>query len=966
MSESVPLLSPPGVDGEPVPVASLDSESRFYGGYAWGLNAYPTVREVVDHLREEVRRLPALDDDWRRGEGLTNVFMLCCALADALDDYLLGVTYDFSKVSAVLPLAAPCVRVTHMALGALRKARERRQVRLRRWAESWRAAVHDFVKLLVAAEAPGRETLVRLGARLTALLDAGLPADLETRRPTAPAAFRTQDLTHFDVLALGRSFVSRFSDRGRPILVVGFRTAGSYFAPVLAAFLTAQGYQRLDFVTIRPKKGIDSWERAMLTRYAKAGGLAVLVDESPATAATLAKGVSEVRKVGFRASDVVALLPVHPTRREWTRSDDFLPLSEIVVLTLEPEHYYKYRLLEPSAVEARLREYFERQGYTGVRVVASPAAQRLNAELRQRSEEKFHTRLKRIYEVCLENEVSGQKQTRYVLAKSVGWGWLSYHAFLAGRGLSRFVPPVLGLRDGILYTEWLHRDSSAPASWERGPLIDRLASYVSARVRLLGLGSDPAPDLSQGGRHNGFASLANTLTRAYGPRAAALKRARIEHEVSRRPTPFPTLIDGRIRPLEWVGTGSALLKSDFEHHGLGKTELNMTDPAYDLAEAILHFGLAPSEERALITRYVEQCGDTGVEERLFLAKLLAGTWAMGSATASLADGRLLHRHQEFNEQYINAWNFLTAQTTRFCGRLCGPAPAPRWRSPLVVMDIDGVLDKQIFGFPSTTAAGIRAVALLHAHDVAVAVDTARMLSEVKEYCTAYGFVGGVAEYGSVVWDAVSGRERVLVTGASLEQLKRVRSALRQIPGVFLNDGYQYSIRAYTYERGVTVAVPTVLIRNLIAALEADRLSVRQTYLDTAVVAKEVDKGRGLLALLALVGQEDLDTIAIGDSEPDLPMFRVAKRSFAPAQIACGSVARLLGCQIVDRAYQPGLLRAVQSIVHSRGGERCRLCDQRGPEAGGLVWQLLKAADAGRLRSLLRAALDPMALQVFVR
>src|SRR5439155_13465612 len=264
MSESVPLLSPPGVDGEPVPVASLDSESRFYGGYAWGLNAYPTVREVVDHLREEVRRLPALDDDWRRGEGLTNVFMLCCALADALDDYLLGVTYDFSKVSAVLPLAAPCVRVTHMALGALRKARERRQARLRRWRDSWRPAVHDFVMLLVAAEGPGRDALARVGARLTALLDAGLPADLETRRPTAPAAFRTQDLTHFDVLALGRSFVSRFSDRGRPILVVGFRTAGSYFAPVLAAFLTAQGYQRLDFVTIRPKKGIDSWERAML------------------------------------------------------------------------------------------------------------------------------------------------------------------------------------------------------------------------------------------------------------------------------------------------------------------------------------------------------------------------------------------------------------------------------------------------------------------------------------------------------------------------------------------------------------------------------------------------------------------------------------------------------------------------------------------------------------------------------
>src|SRR5207249_12167866 len=132
-------------------------------------------------------------------------------------------------------------------------------------------------------------------------------------------------------------------------------------------------------------------------------------------------------------------------------------------------------------------------------------------------------------------------------------------------------------------------------------------------------------------------------------RAAAWKRARIEHAVPRRPTPFPTLIAGRTRPLEGAGTGSALLKSDFEHHGLGKTELNMTDPAYDLAEAILHFGLAPSEERALITRYVEQCGDTVVEERLFLAKLLAGTWAMGSATASLADGRLLRSEEHTSE-----------------------------------------------------------------------------------------------------------------------------------------------------------------------------------------------------------------------------------------------------------------------------------------------------------------------------
>ncbi len=88
------------------------------------------------------------------------------------------------------------------------------------------------------------------------------------------------------------------------------------------------------------------------------------------------------------------------------------------------------------------------------------------------------------------------------------------------------------------------------------------------------------------------------------------------------------------------------------------------------------------------------------------------------------------------------------QTARFCGGFCRPVEAPCWRSPLVVTDIDGVLDHRFFGFPCTTLAGIEALALLHVHKASIAVDTARSLPEVQEYCRAYGFVGGVAEYGS--------------------------------------------------------------------------------------------------------------------------------------------------------------------------------------------------------------------------
>ena len=94
-------------------------------------------------------------------------------------------------------------------------------------------------------------------------------------------------------------------------------------------------------------------------------------------------------------------------------------------------------------------------------------------------------RLKRVFEVQLETP-EGEKQTKYVLAKSVGWGWLSYHAFLIGHRLSGYVPPILGLRDGILYMEWIPQPAVAP-SGKRAELVEASASYVAARARRLTL-----------------------------------------------------------------------------------------------------------------------------------------------------------------------------------------------------------------------------------------------------------------------------------------------------------------------------------------------------------------------------------------------------------------------------------------------------------------------------------------------
>ena len=68
--------------------------------------------------------------------------------------------------------------------------------------------------------------------------------------------------------------------------------------------------------------------------------------------------------------------------------------------------------------------------------------------------------------------------------------------------------------------------------------------------------------------------------------------------------PCPTLIDGNMHLSEWILGPQGPLKTDYEHHGMGKTALNVTDPAYDLADTILNLALSPEEESSLITQYI--------------------------------------------------------------------------------------------------------------------------------------------------------------------------------------------------------------------------------------------------------------------------------------------------------------------------------------------------------------------------
>ena len=428
----------------------LPTELDFYQSYSWCLNPYPTVREVIEHLRGEIDRLGAVPKGWQTEEVATNIFLLSCALLNAVDEYLRGPTLRMPRQLAALRLGRSARWATDKLEDILQ---HRRRQQVRRWKERWQAGLDDFLSVLVAGEASDVTSSAELASGLA--MQSLLPPDLQAGHIGVPTPFRRLDLTHHDVLALGRRFVSRFPDRSQAILLVGLRTSGSYFAPLLRAFLETEGYQTVSSLTVQPNKGPGRWEREDLKRCAQRGYTALILDDAPYTAGTILLAFALCRRAGFGSGQWKALVPTHPARRNWFRS-----LPHDIVVSLEPEQWHKHRLLELTAAESRLAEYFQGQGFTSIRVVASSAAKEFNARLQSASYDERSARLKRVFEVVMETP-RGQKETRYVLAKSVGWGWLGYHAFLAGRRISSFVPPILGLRDGILYQEWFPQRASA-------------------------------------------------------------------------------------------------------------------------------------------------------------------------------------------------------------------------------------------------------------------------------------------------------------------------------------------------------------------------------------------------------------------------------------------------------------------------------------------------------------------------
>jgi hydroxymethylpyrimidine pyrophosphatase-like HAD family hydrolase/adenine/guanine phosphoribosyltransferase-like PRPP-binding protein len=756
--------------------------------------------------------------------------------------------------------------------------------------------------MLAAESEPEPESWAGLVSDFRALSSVPLPPRLLRWRMPIPEAFRCQDMSHHDVLAMAQRFVDSGASNGGRVLVVGPRTAGAYFAPLVSAHLQVHGIPSAGWITFRPRRGLSHDEKGRFRKMAAAASQVLVVDDHPNTGRTLVLTAALLERLGVAPQNIVILAPEHAAQPDWPQ----VVRQSAKLITLRWTEFHKQRLLnDPAAIASMLREFYREDGCDDVRVQPSPAVEAVNSRLQAHYPDGFQVRLKSVYEVRL-SRPGRPPQVQHVCAKSVGWGWLGYHAYVAGKRLAGFVPAVLGLAGGLLFSEWVGGvEASAGEPRDRKTIVAMLPSYVAARVGRLRLTEDPSLR-TESCRWTGRDTLLQLLRRPYGRFIGRLKASALRKQLDRYSNPLPSMVDGRMGPEDWVTRGSEVYKVDFEQHNFGGGEQDIADPAYDLAGAAYELALSEDEERQVLSAYVRETGDAAIQDRILLHKLLYGAVVMRSSAYRMARELSPEARDRWNRRYLSARNFLTFQMARHYGReLAGLGP-PAWTERLFFLDLDGVFDWEFLPFPHTTPSGVRALRLLRSHGYSVVLNSGRSVEHVQNYCRAYGLPGGVAEFGSVFVDNVARLEIPLVDPGAQEQLLRCRE---RMANVLTDPGYRWSIRA----------TPCLTARELEELLAGfDRLTFLRGQADCYILQKGLGKGAALEAVKAYLPAVQGPVVAIGDSTPDLEMLQRADLAYMPRN-RNHTLRQLRGPKyhVTRRPLQRGLLEAAEHLAHDR-------------------------------------------------
>lgn len=896
-------------------------------------------RLLLPNLLNDFDSLAGLLRERLKSGDWLNAYLLAAGMGQILDDYRHPDPWQLSKVAKNLkrlprPFGPVAFRVTKVAAGALCRAGWLGTAQLLEWQNNLYRLLGQLAGI-IAAELTAEHSNVEAAQ---ALLDGvpGLPSALRQDILRLPSCFRSFDQSPADIAEIVRRFSQGWPERDRPLLVCGVRTSGSYLAPLYAACLRKAGYSRVEWLTHRPGRTLLPQEIARLQALNKAGGLAILTDDPPVTGGSVAAAAQDLQRAGLAAARIVLFLQLFDPKASLPPAPEKYP----AVLLPWPQWVVQTRL-SPAAVHAALSGLLG-PGISIEKVEARP--------LPPPEWERSHARA--LFNVWLRDRQNNRAWEQLIYAKGAGLGYFGDFSLAVAERLRDYFPTIYGLREGILYRAWLPEAArlSLKQLETKPELTAKLAAYVKERSLRLAVEEDFSQRLA--GQRPVWEVASEILFKAFArPRPVTVPFLRMLHPLTKRllAVEKPSVIDGSMELANWFvrPEGPNLLqKVDFDSGAFSNHDLYCYDPVYDLAclGASLELDGLTKESfenpaGRLGSAYAALTGEQPSPER----RLLYGLVYLGEC-------------QRLRKEEAPGWRRAVARLLQqYYAQLFFQDLALPESGPLCALDIDGVLETDQLGGPALSPASAFSLRALARHGYRPVLVSGRSLAEIKERCRAYHLAAGVAEYGSITYNHLTGKVTCLLSETQRAELDRLRAVLARTPGVRLDPDYRYAVRAYRPTNGGgRRGLSPALVRSALAEA-ACRCRVRPIPGDsqTDFMVEGVDKGSGLQALareLSAGAAAEEVRLAAGDTFSDLPMLKLADIAFAPGHAAW--VMGKVGVEVMSRSYQAGLAQGVARLLGHRPGS-CPVCQVSsfGPDTERLL-KVLGALDQtlpGKLR-----------------
>jgi len=758
------------------------------------------------------------------------------------------------------------------------------------------------------------------------------PSALEATALIVPSAFRSFDQHPRDMVALARRVADEQPDRGRPMVVFGVRTSGSYLGPLLAAGLRAEGFTEVAFGSIRPDDHLDAGQRALVDRARD--GMALVVDDPPVSGGSIAETADLLVAAGLAPEQVVLALALDDPE-----GSDLPLLVGRPKVVLPVEDWYLPTLVDADVVASTLQSLLGPAAVVvGLREVPWPGPAHPAAASTAR---RHHRRA--AFVVDLVDSAGGLRQ-RHLLVESSGQGFFGRHGEAVARRLSGRTPESVGFAAGLHY-QWLP-DDVHPVEPGRTADPAAVVDHLLARHRSLPVDHDPSASFV--GRQSVVEVATEVLSATLGPLGSFSRIRGLDGTVRRllRVTE-PSVVDGRVTLDRFLADADgALVKIDAAEGAFSHRDLATYDAIFDVAQ------LAETPVGPAVRGIWEQRTGNPIEPERWLLHRLVHRWdrcrhgQLDHEAARRVTGRAL-------QGYVSEV-------------VIGTGHRPEATGPWVALDVDGVLEGPVLDASAPGRTGAIALTALLRHGHRVALATGRSVGDVADRVRAWGLAGGVAEYGSVLVLPAVGERPSSVDLRTTEQravMAEVRAAAEAREGVAVDPDHQHTVRAYRLDRaGQRIGLTPADLAGVLSGLaDPSSVTVVPGESQTDLVPSGCTKGTGVRALLDRLGAgDDLDPVrplalAVGDGPADRSLLDLAEARFLPHH------ARALaqeGDTVTRGEYQAGLADAVAAHLGHRPGA-CPRCRVDVDDDARFLLALLSVREAGP-RGLPRRLLEVVA------